>query len=122
MVSPLPRDSKQSFKALCERVIVINQGRLVYDGGLVDLVQRYADDKLLTIELERPVPREALAELGELTMWEGRKATLRVPRTEISARAARLLATLPVADLAIQEPDVEEVIRELFGGRRTPPP
>jgi len=102
-------------KALCDRVIVINQGRLIYDGGLADLVQQYADDKLLQFELERPVPREALAELGELTLWEGQKGALRVPRAEISARAARLLAEFPVRDLAIQEPDVEEVIRELFG-------
>jgi ABC-2 type transport system ATP-binding protein len=105
-------------KALCDRVIVINQGRLIYDGGLANLVQRYADDKLLTIELERPVDPAALTELGDLMAWDGRRATLRVPRAEISARAARLLATLPVADLAIQEPDVEEVIRELFGGER----
>jgi ABC-2 type transport system ATP-binding protein len=104
-------------KELCERVIVINQGRLIYDGRLAELVQRYVDDKLLTVELERTVPREALAELGEVTTWEPFKATLRVPRSEVAARAARLLAAFPVVDLAIQEPEVEEVIRELFGER-----
>jgi ABC-2 type transport system ATP-binding protein len=100
-------------------VIVINQGRLIYDGRLAELVQRYADDKLLTVELERTVPREALAELGDVTAWEPFKATLRVPRSEVAARAARLLAAFPVVDLAIQEPEVEEVIRELFGGERS---
>jgi ABC-2 type transport system ATP-binding protein len=105
-------------KELCERVIVISQGRLIYDGGLAELVQRYADYRLLTFELEQPIGREPLAGLGEVTAWEPRKASIRVPRAEVSARAAHLLAAFPVLDLAIQEPDVEEVIRELFSGER----
>jgi len=117
-------------KALCERVVVIDRGQLIYDGALRDLVARFADDKLLTIELEREIPREALAAIGEVLTWEGRAATIRVPREEVSARAARLLAQFPVLDLAIQEPDIDEVIRALFGGTlaeaappaETPPP
>jgi ABC-2 type transport system ATP-binding protein len=104
-------------KALCERVIVIDHGRLIFDGGLRELVQRYADDKVLTVELERVVPREELAEIGEVLAWDGRTATVRVPREEVSARAAGLLARFPVLDLAIAEPDVDEVIRALFSGR-----
>ena len=104
-------------KALCERVVVIDHGKLIYDGLLRDLVQRFADDKALTVELERAVPREALAEIGEVRAWDGRTATIRVPREEVSARAAQLLARFPVLDLAIQEPDVDEVIRALFSGQ-----
>ena len=101
--------------ALCERVIVINQGRLIYDGRLVELVRRYAGDRLLQVELNRPVDRADLAAFGELAHWDGgQKATLRVPRAAVPERAARLLAAFPVRDLAIQEPDVEDVIRALF--------
>ena len=103
-------------KALCERVVVIDHGQLIYDGGLRDLVQRFADEKALTVELERPIPREALAEIGDVLAWDGRTATIRVPRQDVSARAAQLLARFPVLDLAIQEPDVDEVIRALFSG------
>ncbi|MCC6176320.1 MAG: ATP-binding cassette domain-containing protein [Chloroflexi bacterium] len=103
-------------KALCERVIVIDRGRLIYDGGLSELTRRYADDKLLILELESPAEREAFAALGEVIAWEPTKVSLRVPRAEVSARAARLLAAFPVLDLAIQEPEVEDVIRDLFSG------
>ena len=104
-------------EALCERVVVINQGRLIYDGRLGELTRRYAGDKLLQVELDRPVDRADLAALGDLTAWDGgQKATLRVPRAAVPERAARLLAALPVRDLAIQEPDVEDVIRALFSG------
>ena len=122
MSNPAPLDSAHSLTALCERVIVINQGRLVFDGRLAELARRYAGDKLLQFELERPVGRAELAALGELAAWEPQKATLRVPRAEVPDRAARLLAAFPVRDLAIQEPDVEDVIRALFGGEETPHP
>jgi ABC-2 type transport system ATP-binding protein len=103
-------------KALCERVVVIDQGRLVYDGQLSELARRYGDAKLLTLDLAAPVAREAFAEYGEIVSWEPLKAVLRVPRQHVSASAARLLATFDVLDLAIQEPEVEDVIRSLFSG------
>ena len=104
----------EDVKELCDRVIVINRGQLIFDGALSMLVRRYADHKLLTLELETPVERHAFDGLGDLAAWEPRKATLRVPRADVSNRAAQLLSSFPVADLAIQEPGVDEVIRELF--------
>src|SRR5215218_9992655 len=51
-------------KALCERVVVIDQGRLIFDGALRELARRFGDDKLLTLDLDTPVAREALAQYG----------------------------------------------------------
>jgi ABC-2 type transport system ATP-binding protein len=104
-------------KALCERVVVIDHGRLIFDGALRELARRFGDDKLLTLDLDAPVTREALAEYGEIVAWEPTKVSLRVPRTQVSTTAARLLGALQVHDLAIQEPDVEDVIRSLFSGQ-----
>jgi ABC-2 type transport system ATP-binding protein len=103
-------------KALCERVVVIDQGRLIFDGALRELARRFGDDKLLTLDLDAPVSREALAGYGEVVAWEPVRVTVRVPRQQVSATAARLLGELQVRDLAIQEPDVEDVIRSLFSG------
>src|SRR5690242_20863650 len=115
--NPESRDTKQSFKALCERVVVIDQGQIIFDGALRELARRFGDDKLLTLDLDQPVRRESLAEHGEVVTWEPTRVTLRVPRTQVSATAARLLGQLQVRDLAIQEPDVEDVIRSLFSGQ-----
>lgn len=114
---PEPLVSKQSFKALCERVVVIDQGRLIFDGALRELARRFGDDKLLTLDLDAPATREALAEYGEIVSWEPARVSLRVPREQVSATAARLLGALQVHDLAIQEPDVQDVIRSLFSGQ-----
>jgi ABC-2 type transport system ATP-binding protein len=117
MMTPETLDSRQSLKALCERVVVIDQGRLIFDGALRELVRRFGDEKLLTLDLDAPVAREALAEYGEVVSWEPARVSLRVPRAQVTATAARLLGALQVRDLAIQEPDVEDVIRSLFSGQ-----
>jgi ABC-2 type transport system ATP-binding protein len=104
-------------KALCDRVVVIDHGQVIFDGALRELARRFGDDKLLTLDLDAPVPREALAAHGEVIAWEPARVSLRVPREQVPATAARLLGALQVRDLAIQEPDVEDVIRSLFSGQ-----
>lgn len=96
--------------------MVIDHGHLIYDGPLADLARRYADVKVLTLDLAEPGAREAFAEYGEVIAWEPTKVSLRLPREQVTTAAARLLTTFDVLDLAIAEPDVEDVIRSLFSG------
>jgi ABC-2 type transport system ATP-binding protein len=97
--------------------VVIDQGRLIFDGALRELARRFGDDKLLTLDLDAPVTHEALAEHGDVVSWEPTRVSVRVPREQVSATAARMLAALEVRDLAITEPEVEDVIRSLFSGQ-----
>ena len=101
---------------LCERVLIINQGRLVYDGPLAEIVRRYANHRMLRVAFDRPVAPADLAAIGDVLTREDLRAEIRVPRAEVSARAATLLARFPVADLAIQEVDIDEIIRQVFAG------
>ena len=57
---------------------------------------------------------EGLASLGEIIEYRGERVTLRVPRSQLAERTSELLARFPVDDLAVDEPDVEEVIRKVF--------
>ena len=109
-------------EALCRRVIVIHQGRLLFDGDLAGLVQRFAAHKTISVELEEgvavpdPLP-PGLVNGAEVT----RTATgfsVRVPKAETPATAGRLLAALPVADLTIEEPPVDAVIEQVFASTR----
>ena len=100
--------------ALCERVILIDHGKVVYDGKLEEIVRRHVDRKTLAITFLEPVSREALEGIGEVLEFESQKATVCVPRAEASGRAARLLNEFPVADLNIEEPPVDDVIRHIF--------
>jgi ABC-2 type transport system ATP-binding protein len=100
--------------ALARRILVIHHGRLVYDGDLQALVERTAPYKVLHLTLERAVDEFDLGHLGEIEAADGRKVALRVGRDRAKDMAAEELATLPVADLTIEEPPVEDIIRQLF--------
>jgi ABC-2 type transport system ATP-binding protein len=100
--------------ALADRILVIESGQLIYDGDLSGLVERTAPYKLLRLTLEKPVNGNDLLALGEIESADGLKVALRVPRRSTKDVAARALATLPIADLTVEEPSVEEIIREVF--------
>ena len=104
----------KDVEQLCDRVIIIDRGRLVYDGKLDEIVRRHVDRKTLVVTFQESISREALEDVGKIIEFQDQKATIGVPRAEASLRAARLLNQFPVADLNIEEPPVEEVIRHLF--------
>jgi ABC-2 type transport system ATP-binding protein len=103
--------------ALASRVLIINRGRLLYDGGLETLVARAAPTKRFELVFgdgAGSVTRERLAAFGAVRRFRLPNATLDVARDEVSSASARLLAALPVADLSISDPPIEEVIRRTF--------
>jgi ABC-2 type transport system ATP-binding protein len=98
--------------ALCKRVIVIHHGIILYDGQLAGLVDRFSADK--TIALTLPDSSINLDGYGEVASRDSGRVMLQVPRTEVSRVTARLLADLPVIDLTIEDPPIEDVIEDVF--------
>jgi ABC-2 type transport system ATP-binding protein len=100
--------------ALCPRVIVIDHGRLCFDGPLDELVRTARPVKRIVVKLERPVDRADLEAVGEVVRHEAAVAELQVGNAALREAMARLLQRLPVADLTIEDPPLEEVMRDLF--------
>ena len=107
--------------ALCPRVVVIDHGRLIYDGELRELVRRVRPDKHVTIRLSKPVDRADLAKLGTVVSADAAQAVIAVPAAQASAVVRDALAALPIVDLTIEEPPLEEVMREVFLARGREP-
>ena len=108
-------------EALCKRVLVIHHGKLLYDGDLVGLIARFAPRKTITIDLEPGTPPPDAAQLAELagepdaiTEQTPERLALRVPRSRTAAVTTQLLAMLPVVDLVVEEPPIDEVIDLVF--------
>ena len=99
-------------EALCKRVLVIHHGKLLFDGALVDLVQKFTSYK--TIVIQTAECGADLAKFGEVTSCDGGRYTLRVPKAQTAAVTARLLAELQVIDLLVEDPPIEEVIERVF--------
>ncbi|MCC6524917.1 MAG: ATP-binding cassette domain-containing protein [Polyangiaceae bacterium] len=104
--------------ALCPRILVIDEGKLVHDGDLRQLVKTMDPDKRVSFTLTSEVGADELERLGAVILREGTRVTLRVVEREIPAVVGRLLGPLHVADLAIEDPPLEEILRAMFGKAR----
>jgi ABC-2 type transport system ATP-binding protein len=106
------------IEELCPRVLVIDHGRLHFDGGLAGLVERAAPYKLLSAVFAEPLAPEALASApGELELrstGDPLRISLAVPREQVADVAGRVLRLGRVVDLSVEEVPVEEIIREMF--------
>lgn len=100
--------------ALCERVLLIHQGKLMYDGSLNGLLEQFAPYREIHVELAEPVPREKLMSYGDVQLLEGRAVSFMVQRESLTKTVSQILADLEVIDLTVTEPPVEEVIGRVF--------
>jgi ABC-2 type transport system ATP-binding protein len=104
--------------ALCPRVILIHHGQLLYDGELRGLAERLAPFKLIRVALRNGHidPADESAALAGLDVVErdGGQITLRVARADTPSLTARLLHSLPIADLAVEDPPIEAVIDQVY--------
>ena len=107
-------------EALAERVLVIDGGQLVFDGNLSALVAERAPNKVLRLQLEASVPAERLAQIAPVRKLEGLTAELLAPRGQVAEIAARILNEIAVADIAIEDMPIEEVLGQLFQHRPLP--
>lgn len=107
-------------KELCKRVVIIDKGKILFDGELDQIVKKFADHKVLSVVLDRELSRkqlEKLEVLGGIKEYNFPKLTLQVPREHSNKVAAKLLQSYPVADLNIEESQIEDIIREVFTGK-----
>ena len=108
----------EDVAALCPRVMVIDKGRMIYDGSLPELVRRVRPDKRVILRLSRPVERRDLEALGTVVEHRDAEAIVQVSQDALQAAVARALSSLPLTDLAVEDPPLEEVMRDLFAQGR----
>jgi ABC-2 type transport system ATP-binding protein len=99
-------------EALCKRVIVIHHGKLLFDGELSRLVGQFSAFKTVGVTLQTAAAD--LTKYGEVISKDGTRFTLRVPKAETARVTARLLADLPVNDLNVEDPPIEDAIEHVF--------
>ena len=110
----------EDIQRLCKRIIIIREGEFVYDGTLAQVVERYADHKVITAHFHKQsdpcVVTEEIEALGKVLECDDLALKLRVPRADVARAAACVLETYPVADLAIEEMDIGTIIQRIQTG------
>lgn len=107
------------IEELCRRVIIIDAGRLIYDGPISTIKARFGRHRVISFETSAPLPAELeLPEGAEPIAREERRLTLRFDRgvTSASRVAAQIMAQAEVADFAITEPDLAGIVKQIYGG------
>ncbi len=106
--------------ALCERVLLIYEGELIYDGSLDGLLDRFAPYREVKVELINPLPddleefKRHLSSYGEVESLDGQSVRLLVQRDKLTDTVGRILADLEILDLTVTDPPIEEVIGRVF--------
>ncbi len=107
----------EDIERLCKRILIIRDGEIVYDGALDRVVEQYAQHKVLTVHLRKLEQAPSSTELnryGEVLECTKIAVKLKVPRDAVAESAGHLLAQLPVADIAIEEPDIGTIIEAIM--------
>ncbi|MFE6283194.1 ATP-binding cassette domain-containing protein [Streptomyces sp. NPDC057877] len=110
----------QDIEQLCSRVMVIDHGRLMYDGPLTGLHEAGESERTLVVDLERELPPIAAPAPARVVRVEGPRQWLAFPASESAAAlVARIAAEYPLVDLSVREPDIEAVIARMYEERAT---
>jgi ABC-2 type transport system ATP-binding protein len=102
------------IKGVCSRVLLINHGSLMFDGPLAGLVEKWSAAKHITLTASRDLARAELSGYGEVVELNGVTANLKISRDKVPQIAAAMLAALPLVDLTVEDPPIEEVVADVF--------
>jgi len=110
----------RDVEALCSRVLVIAQGRLIYDGPLAGIIEQFGQTKLVRLQFSGETVPADLSEFGDVTSSAGPVADLKVERSRVAEVLAAILDRYTVVDMSVQDPPLDQVIARVFEqGRAT---
>jgi ABC-2 type transport system ATP-binding protein len=116
IVTMLTSHYMQDIEELCPRVIIIDHGKIFFDGPLTSIIDRFSGSKILSLTFDNQATRD-FSEFGQVIEQTPVSVQLKVPRARVTETCRQLLDACSVSDINVQELPVEEVIRQLFGQR-----
>ncbi len=106
------------IEELCQRVIIIDAGRLIYDGPITTIKDRFGKYREIAFDTSGPVDGIDLPPGAEVVSVEPRKWSLRFDRTATTASevAASVMKQADVKDFSLSEPDLSSIIKQIYSG------
>jgi ABC-2 type transport system ATP-binding protein len=106
--------------ALCQRVVVIAQGQIQYDGSLAGIIDNFSSEKIITVDLGENQVASGFERYGRVESTVLPRVRLRIPRTQVPTALASILSNYAIDDVAVEDPPLDEVIASLFAQVSTP--
>ena len=104
-------------KEVCERIVIIDSGKLVFDNSFNNLIVKYTNHKLITVTLDSPINMELVNKYGVIKDFDHLRFIVSVKKEQVINTAKEIMQDLSVIDLNIEEPKVEDIISEIFSGK-----
>jgi ABC-2 type transport system ATP-binding protein len=117
IVTMLTSHYMQDIQELCHRVLIIDHGKIFFDGPLDEIIDRFSTYKIISLTFEKQTTCH-FSEFGEVIEQTPVSVQLKVPRARVTETCRKLLEACSVSDINVQEVPVEDVIRQLFGERQ----
>jgi ABC-2 type transport system ATP-binding protein len=117
IVTMLTSHYMQDIQELCHRVLIIDHGKIFFDGPLDEIIDRFSTYKIISLTFEKQTTCH-FSEFGEVIEQTPVSVQLKVPRARVTETCRKLLEACSVSDINVQEVPVEDVIRQLFGQRQ----
>ena len=108
----------QDIEELCERVVIIDHGRVFFDGALQDIINRLATHKIMTLSRRKGLPPADFTAYGEVLEKSPTEVRLKIARQRIVTASRDLIAALEVDDFTVEDVPIEDIIREVFSEQR----
>jgi ABC-2 type transport system ATP-binding protein len=104
----------RDVEALCSRVLVINHGRLIYDGALSRIIEEFGSEKVVRLQFEGETAPDDIGKFGEIARREGPAVDLKIERLRVPEVVAAILDRYTVVDLSVQDPPLDKLIARVF--------
>lgn len=99
---------------LTSRVVIINKGKIIYDGKLANIVKKYSSNKVISLDFDKKIEKQTLGKYGKVLEIGDFTAKIEVKRDEVITATETLLKSFDVNDLTIEDPPIEEIIRLIY--------
>jgi ABC-type uncharacterized transport system, ATPase component len=106
----------EDVKKLTKKLIIINQGKIIYDGAIDKIYKIYSKEKFVTVILEKEVDMKTLKNIGEVYQYQYPKVIFKIPKEKI-AEKIKLINKLPYSDLTVEEEKIEEIIKKIISNQ-----
>jgi ABC-2 type transport system ATP-binding protein len=104
----------KDIETLCQRVVIINEGKIQFDGSLAGIVDQFHGERIISLRLADVADLEFLPDYGRVTQLRPPQVQLRIPRHQVTAALAEILNRFQVEDVSVSDPPLEETFAQLF--------
>jgi len=106
----------KDIEALCKRVVIINEGRIQFDGSLAQIIDKFHQSKIVSLRFSDATRLEEMRRFGEILEIQPPKIRIKIPKAQVTPSLAEILNSYPVEDVSVADPPLEDIIALLFAG------